>query len=352
MKQTDGKEESKNPFLEKYTLGKKLGKGHFATVRLCTNNQTKENFAVKIIVKKDLVKNSIEIKDEIEIMRSIGDHPHCLRMHDDMSSDQYHYIVMEICEGGDLFSQIVEEGAYSEDDAARACKQIAQALQHLHKKGVCHRDLKPENILLTEKSLKADLKVADFGLSKLIRGHKHLMKTVCGTWAYCAPEVIAHHPYGVEVDNWTLGVIMFVLLSGYHPFDVYGDIAEPELMAKIENVNYDFNDEGWKVVSDKAKVLISNLLLLDPKKRMTLEEFLASDWIKEHTKAELPTSPNPHMLKRMASLHGQHMRLKSTVRAMIATQKFRHAITPNRSPYHSPHGTPMRTPEVSKQATV
>lgn len=156
-------------------------RGHFARVKKCRDVLTGKQYAVKIIEKKELLKNSAAVKAEIDILRAVGHHPHIVNLIDQFEDSSKCYIVMELCSGGDLFSQIVEHGKYSEAQAVRACKQLASALQWIHSKGVTHRDLKPENILLTSNSIDADLKVADFGLSKLLKGHQHVMKTICGT---------------------------------------------------------------------------------------------------------------------------------------------------------------------------
>ena len=105
------------------------------------------------------------------------------------------------------------------------------------------------------------------------------MRTVCGTWAYCAPEVISHKTYTSKVDNWTLGVLMFILLCGYHPFDCYGDLPEPELLDKIMKVEYEFEDPVWDTVSEQAKLLIKRLLRYKPDERLSLTEYLQSEWI-------------------------------------------------------------------------
>eukprot|EP01006_Ploeotia_vitrea_P035594 TRINITY_DN65905_c10_g1_i1.p2 TRINITY_DN65905_c10_g1~~TRINITY_DN65905_c10_g1_i1.p2 ORF type:complete len:247 (+),score=136.70 TRINITY_DN65905_c10_g1_i1:1069-1809(+) len=127
-------------------------------------------------------------------------------------------------------------------------------------------------------SADAEIKVGDFGLSKVVKPGS-MMKTVCGTWAYCAPEVIGHTLYTEKIDNWTLGVLMFVLLAGFHPFDEYGDSPDVILFQNIRECNYSFDDEAWDSVSDEPKRLIEGLLQVDPDKRMTLDEVLASPWV-------------------------------------------------------------------------
>lgn len=205
--------------------------------------------------------------------------------------------------------------------AIRVCRQLAEALQYIHKHNISHRDLKPENILLTSDSLDSDIKVADFGLSKVVQGHQSVMKTVCGTWAYCAPEVIQRKPYTSAVDNWTLGVLMFVLLSGYHPFDVYGELPEPQLLSKIVSVDYDFDDSAWDDVSENAKSLIRQLLQAEPEDRLSLEEYLASPWIQGEGVREGESKAVVDRLQNL-KIGG----LRGIVGAKIAAKKFRNSI--------------------------
>jgi hypothetical protein len=230
-----------------------LGNGHFARVQLATDRVTGVQVAVKSIDKKEMVKNRVIVEAELNILRRLGHHRHVVSMLDYYEDERCFFIVMEYCQGGTLFSKIVEQGKYTELQAVRCCRQIAEALQYIHSCGITHRDLKPENILLTDNGVDADIKLADFGLSKILNAANDVMHTVCGTWAYCAPEVISHQSYTSRVDNWTLGVLMFILLCGYHPFDCYGDLSEPELLDKIMRVEYEFDDPVWEDVTAAAK---------------------------------------------------------------------------------------------------
>lgn len=302
-----------------------LGKGHFAQVKKCRDVMSGKWYACKIIDKKELVRSSSSaVKLEIEILKAVGYHPNVVQLMDQFEDDKKFYLVMELCEGGDLFSQIVEHGKYSEKKAAKACRQLASALLHIHQCGVTHRDLKPENLLLTTPNIDADLKVADFGLSKLIKGHQHPMRTVCGTWAYASPEVIQRKPYDERVDNWTLGVLMYILLSGYHPFDVYGEMPEPELLQKIVTCSYDFDDPVWESISLDAKELIKGLLVVDPNKRLTLEKFLSSAWVSGAC-AEKPM--NPMIIERLSKFSVGRQKFRTLVVAKLASNKFKASIS-------------------------
>ncbi len=129
---------------------------------------------------------------------------------------------MELLEGGELFSRIVNSGAYTEREASKHFRRITEALKFMHENNIVHRDLKPENLVLSTTDLDSDIKISDFGLSKVLCEGQNAMTTVCGTSAYAAPEVGLSSSYGPEVDTWSIGVIIFVVLAAYHPFDPYG----------------------------------------------------------------------------------------------------------------------------------
>lgn len=172
-------------FESMYEIGAELGKGHFAVVHACVHVGTGVKYAVKVINKRR-VTNPMSMREEVTVLRKVGRHPYCIELVDVFEDDSNFYLVMELCTGGDLFSRIVDYGSYSEMDASRTLFQLATALDHIHQQGITHRDLKPENILLLNSTPDSDLKVGDFGLSKIVEGGPSVvMKTICGTWAYC-----------------------------------------------------------------------------------------------------------------------------------------------------------------------
>ncbi|KNC84870.1 CAMK/CAMK1 protein kinase [Sphaeroforma arctica JP610] len=151
---------------------------------------------------------------------------------------------------------------------------MAAAVTYLHQNGICHRDLKPENILFAGKEMDSDIKVADFGLSKLTSDESTL-NTACGTPNYVAPEILRQHGYGKEVDMWSIGVIAYILLCGYPPFY---DENDAQLFRKIMKGDYEFT-HGWDEISSSAKSLIGALLQVEPSKRLTAEQCLAHPWV-------------------------------------------------------------------------
>ena len=261
--------------------------------------------------------------EEIKILRQVGNHPNVVSMVDYFEDEHEFYLVMEECTGGDLFSEIVKRGCFSEERTKELCRQLAIGLRHIHTAGVTHRDLKPENILLTDGTDNAILRVADFGLSKILDEKQSIMKTICGTWAYCAPEVIEKKPYTPEVDNWTLGVLMFILLAGYHPFDVWGNTPEPELLRKVVDVDYNFKDPAWDSISQDAMDLIKKLIRKEPEQRLSLSDYLESDWIKTSKGyKQQEDEVNQQMLERLEVYQKNREKQRQEAIALSATDRY------------------------------
>ena len=174
-------------------------------------------------------------------------------------------MVMELCVGGEMFDRIVKKSMYTEDEARKCVAQMADALEYCHGQGIVHRDIKPENLLYARPDPDETVKIADFGLAHLLKKDEHL-KTACGTPGYVAPEVLTGEGYGTEVDMWSIGVVVYILLCGYPPF--YDD-STAILFNMIKKGEYDFNPQYWDAVSDSAKDFISQLLCVDPTARLS-----------------------------------------------------------------------------------
>lgn len=218
------------------------------------------------------------IKEEIKILQTL-DHPNIVKYYETFESDHYMYLVMEYCSGQELFEKISakKDEVFTEREATLIMEKLLRAINHCHANNVAHRDLKPENILYASKDDDAELKIIDFGLSKQTKRHSgSSMATIVGTPYYVAPEVL-HGKYGFDCDQWSLGVILYILLSGYLPFS--GDNAA-EVFEKISEGRFDFHHREWKKVSEEAKDLIKRLLTVDPKKRIKPGEALKHPWFK------------------------------------------------------------------------
>ncbi|XP_023522624.1 CBL-interacting serine/threonine-protein kinase 6-like, partial [Cucurbita pepo subsp. pepo] len=202
----------------KYEFGRLLGHGTFAKVYHARNLQTGKNVAMKVVGKEKIIKIGMmeQIKREISVMKMVK-HPNIVELHEVMASKSKIYFAMELVRGGELFSKIVK-GRLREDVARVYFQQLISAIDFCHSRGVYHRDLKPENLLLDQDG---NLKVTDFGLTAFSEHLKQdgLLHTTCGTPAYVAPEVIGKQGYdGAKADLWSCGVILYVLLAGYLPF--------------------------------------------------------------------------------------------------------------------------------------
>ncbi|XP_023644779.1 CBL-interacting serine/threonine-protein kinase 23 isoform X2 [Capsella rubella] len=263
----------------KYELGRTLGEGTFAKVKFARNVENGDNVAIKVIDKDKVTKNKMiaQIKREISTMKLIK-HPNVIRMFEVMASKSKIYFVLEFVTGGELFDKISSNGRLKEDEARKYFQQLINAVDYCHSRGVYHRDLKPENLLLDASGA---LKVSDFGLSALPQQVREdgLLHTTCGTPNYVAPEVINNKGYdGAKADLWSCGVILFVLMAGYLPFE---DSNLTSLYKKIFKA--EFTCPPW--FSASAKKLIKRILDPSPATRITFAEVIENEWFKKGYKA-------------------------------------------------------------------
>jgi len=258
-----------------YELKTELGRGAFSIVYLATNKGTGQQYAVKVINKKDLGKDyEKNLKMEVDILKKVN-HPNIIALKELFDTPDKLYLVMELVTGGELFDKIVEKGSYTESEAGQLVRKIVSAVDYLHNLGIVHRDLKPENLLLKRADNDLEIAIADFGLSKIV-GQQMMMQTACGTPSYVAPEVLNASGYGKEVDMWSIGVITYILLCGFPPF--YGDTV-PEIFEQIMEANFDYPEEYWGSVSKEAKDFINKLLVVDSDKRLTAGDALRHPWL-------------------------------------------------------------------------
>ena len=248
-------------------------------VKYAVNTETSEPVAIKVLDKEKIQKQNMgpQIKKEISIMKIVR-HKYVVGMKEVLASRTKIFIVLELVTGGELFDKIVSEGKFSEPMARFYCRQLVEGVEYCHGLGVCHRDLKPENLLLDEQG---NLKISDFGLSALYVGdaegdgttRTELLHTTCGTPNYVAPEVLADKGYdGKKADVWSIGVILYVLLAGFLPFDESTIVA---LFAKIQAA--DFTYPKW--FSPSVRNLLDQIIIADPKARLTLTEVRDAPWL-------------------------------------------------------------------------
>ncbi|KAK4607440.1 hypothetical protein RGQ29_001327 [Quercus rubra] len=269
-----------------YTIGKELGRGQFGVTHLCTNKATGEQLACKTIAKRKLVnKEDIEdVRREVQIMHHLTGQPNIVELKGAYEDKHNVHLVMELCAGGELFDRIIAKGHYTERAAASLLRTIVQIVHTCHCMGVIHRDLKPENFLLLNKDENSPLKATDFGLSVFYK-QGEVFKDIVGSAYYIAPEVLKRR-YGPEVDIWSVGVMLYILLCGVPPFWAE---AEQGIFNAILRGHIDFTSDPWPSISPAAKDLVRKMLNSDPKQRLTAFQVLNHPWIKED--GEAPDTP-------------------------------------------------------------
>ncbi|KAK2965524.1 hypothetical protein RJ640_008874 [Escallonia rubra] len=268
-------------FGAKYELGKEIGRGHFGHTchaRGRKGDLKDQPVAVKIISKAKMT-TAISIEDvrrEVKILKALSGHKHLVRFNDACEDANNVYIVMELCEGGELLDRILSRGGrYTEEDAKLIVVQILSVVAFCHLQGVVHRDLKPENFLFTSRNEDADMKLIDFGLSDFIRPEERL-NDIVGSAYYVAPEVL-HRSYSLEADIWSIGVITYILLCGSRP---YWARTESGIFRAVLRADPNFDDIPWPSVSPEAKDFVKRFLNKDYRKRMTAAQALTHPWLR------------------------------------------------------------------------
>ncbi|MCD9560253.1 Calcium-dependent protein kinase 17 [Datura stramonium] len=285
-----------------YNIGKELGRGQFGVTHLCTHKQTGDQFACKTIAKRKLAnKEDVEdVRREVQIMHHLAGQPNIVELKGAYEDKHSVHLVMELCAGGELFDRIIAKGHYTERAAAALLRTIVQIVHTCHSMGVIHRDLKPENFLLLNKDENAPLKATDFGLSVFYK-QGDVFKDIVGSAYYIAPEVLKRR-YGPEVDIWSIGVMLYILLCGVPPF-----WAENEngIFSAILTGHVDFSSDPWPSISSGAKDLVRKMLAVDPRQRLTAMQVLNHSWIKED--GEAPDTPLDnavlHRLKQFRAMN-------------------------------------------------
>jgi len=270
---------AENDILSKYKFGFSLGEGAYSEVFLATSLETGDKVAIKRVQK--LSKNDLWTKrkgaqhDEIRLLMLVN-HPKIIKLKEFFETRDKLYIVQEYCAGGSLSDMIrreKKEGGLSETRAKNIFIQLLQAVNYLHSLNIVHRDIKSENVLLKERYTD-DVRLLDFGLSRLMPRAELLMTSV-GTLDYKAPEVCMRKPYGTACDCWSLGVVLYELLSGELPCL----FTSEESVVAYATDGVSFSGSKWNHVSEAAKDLIRNLLVLEPEQRYTTQKALSCEWL-------------------------------------------------------------------------
>lgn len=275
--------------INQYTFRSVIGSGGFSEVRLAYNNINHQYYACKIIRRDSIDENQNKsefksnnltdvhvdnkkkqrFEDEIRVMQKCRN-PGVIELIDLIKDDNFYYIFLEYCANGELFYYICQKKKIPENEAKVFMKQILLSIQYLHSIGIVHRDLKPENILLDAFN---NIKIADFGFAKSYDSNL-LSKTICGTLMYICPDALSGKPYQpYKCDIWSIGVIMYVMLTGASPWT---ERSDPQIIKQIKNGQY----LTPKYLSDQCRDLINQLMCVDPENRISIEEALNHPWLK------------------------------------------------------------------------
>ncbi|XP_054795999.1 CDPK-related kinase 5-like [Prosopis cineraria] len=276
-------------FTSRLEVGEEVGRGHFGytcSARFKKGEHKGLQVAVKVIPKAKMT-TAIAIEDvrrEVKILRALTGHTNLIQFYDAFEDQDNVYVVMELCEGGELLDRILSRGGkYSEEDAKAVMVQILNVVAFCHLQGVVHRDLKPENFLYASKDESSELKAIDFGLSDFVKPDERL-NDIVGSAYYVAPEVL-HRSYSTEADIWSIGVIAYILLCGSRPFWAR---TESGIFRAVLKADPSFDEAPWPSLSLEAKDFVRRLLNKDPRKRLSAAQALSHPWIRNYNNVKVP----------------------------------------------------------------
>jgi calcium/calmodulin-dependent protein kinase I len=328
-----------------YSLETKLRSGSYGTVYITKHKESGGEFAVKVIDRRCVflrldflitydfsyqlmtisnfishcvalsfskLKKSVDdsaVFREVDVLKELRDVQGIVSLIDFFVKPDVFHIVQVLARGGDVFDRLAKRTTYSEKDARKLAKQLLETMRDMHERRFIHRDLKPENLLLKHEDIDSNILLADFGFSKKIP--KEGLKTRCGTPAFVAPEILVGSQYDESVDMWSVGVLLFLLIGGYPPFQ---DENHRGLFRKIRAADYIFHETYWEHVSADAKVLISSLMCVNPEYRWTAVQALNCNWIETHDEF-LSTRSLKKALEELRKFNARR-KLKSAIRAV------------------------------------
>ena len=272
-------------FSDLYEMKEVIGKGKFGVVNLGIHRKTGQQVAIKILNKENI--KTIEDKELVQIeigILKLCHHPNIVRLLDHLENTNYIYIVTEYIEGGTLGQYFKKKKFnFSERQAMNIMCQLASGVKYLHQYGIVHRDLKPDNIMITQQNEYGVIKIMDFGLSKIVSPHEKMVEGY-GTLSYVAPEVLLRKPYNKEVDIWSMGVILFYMLSGRLPFR---GSKEQEVAEKIVYEQLEFDEDDWETRTQKVQDLIASCLEKNAENRIKINQFINHPWFKKNMKPKM-----------------------------------------------------------------
>uniref|UniRef100_A0A1I7XZZ4 Ribosomal protein S6 kinase n=1 Tax=Steinernema glaseri TaxID=37863 RepID=A0A1I7XZZ4_9BILA len=299
-------EPRKNNFYEDYDVKEVLGEGSYSTCKRCIQKATRQEYAVKIITK-----SKRDASEEIDILLRYSHHPNISTLYCVYEDSEYAYLVQELCAGGELLERIIAEKQFSEREASAVLSKLASVLSFLHSNQVVHRDLKPSNVMFRSDARDADaIRVIDFGFAKQLRADNGLLMTPCYTAQFVAPEVLKKQGYDRSCDVWSLGVILYTMLSGEAPFATGVNDTPSEILSRVGEGRFSMSGGNWNKVSDLAKDLVRRMLHVDPSKRLPARQILQHPWIVQ--RHQLPNT-TLHYSQKPSAIKGA---IDSTYRAI------------------------------------
>ncbi|XP_043082310.1 ribosomal protein S6 kinase alpha-3 isoform X6 [Puntigrus tetrazona] len=283
-------------FNDAYEVKEDIGVGSYSICRRCVQKSTGMEYAVKIINKAKR-----DPTDEVEILLRYGQHPNIITLKDVYDDGRSVYLVTELLKGGELLDKILRQKFFSEREASAVLYTITKTVEYLHTQGVVHRDLKPSNILYVDESGNPEsIRICDFGFAKQLRAENGLLMTPCYTANFVAPEVLKKQGYDAACDIWSLGVLLYTMLTGFTPFANGPEDTPEEILARIGSGKFSLTGGYWSSVSLEAKDLVSKMLHVDPHQRLTAAQVLKHPWIfhrDQLPKYQLNRQDAPHLVK-------------------------------------------------------
>uniref|UniRef100_A0A8C1LHA8 Ribosomal protein S6 kinase n=1 Tax=Cyprinus carpio TaxID=7962 RepID=A0A8C1LHA8_CYPCA len=284
-------------FTDVYDVKEDIGVGSYSICKRCVHKNTGMDYAVKIISKERR-----DPTEEVEILLRYGQHPNIITLKDVFDDGRSVYLVTELMKGGELLDKILRQKFFSEREASAVLHTITKTVEYLHAQGVVHRDLKPSNILYVDESGNPEsIRICDFGFAKQLRAENGLLMTPCYTANFVAPEVLKKQGYDAACDIWSLGVLLYTMLTGFTPFANGPEDTPEEILVRIGSGKFSLSGGYWNSVSFEAKDLVSKMLHVDPHKRLTAAQVLRHPWIvnkDQLPKYQLNRQDAPHLVKQ------------------------------------------------------
>uniref|UniRef100_A0A3Q3WZ13 non-specific serine/threonine protein kinase n=1 Tax=Mola mola TaxID=94237 RepID=A0A3Q3WZ13_MOLML len=299
------RQQSTSQFSDTYEIKEDIGVGSYSICKRCISKGTGMEYAVKIISKAKR-----DPTEEVEILLRYGQHPNIITLKDVYDDGRSVFLVTELMKGGELLDKILRQKFFSEREASAVLYTITKTVEYLHVQGVVHRDLKPSNILYVDESGNAEsIRICDFGFAKQLRAENGLLMTPCYTANFVAPEVLKKQGYDAACDIWSLGVLLYTMLTGFTPFANGPEDTPEAILARIGSGKFSLTGGYWNSVSNEAKDLVSKMLHVDPHRRLTAGQVLRHPWVTHRDqlpKYTLNRQDAPHLVKVTHALTVPH----------------------------------------------